>query len=201
LVNSGLPLPRIERRIKQMEKVTMATSEAAASTPAAAEWRFKLGIFIFIFAFALWLLVPLAASMNVPGPRIAAMTGAIFVANKVLLLTCIAVMGKAGFQQLKGMVFGYAKGLAPSGPIGPTRHAIGLVMFGLPLITAMLEPYVDQLFPVLRPKIWQFQALGDVMLIASFFVLGGDFWSKIRALFIRTAKVVDTRDGATATPV
>ena len=179
----------------------MTTSDSETESPAAAGWRFKLGIFIFIFAFALWLLIPLAASMGAPGPRIAAMTGAIFVANKVLLLTCIAVMGKAGFQQLKGMVFGYAKGLAPSGPISPTRHAIGLVMFCLPLVTAMLEPYIDQIFPGLRPNIWQFQALGDLMLIASFFVLGGDFWSKIRALFVRTAKVVDTRDAATAAPV
>jgi hypothetical protein len=100
--------------------MTNMTTDALA--PASAGWRFKLGICIFIFAFALWLLIPLAASMGVAGSRIAAMTGAIFIANKVLLLTCIAVMGKAGFQQLKGLVFGYAKGLAPSGPIG--RHAM-----------------------------------------------------------------------------
>ena len=122
----------------------------------------------------------------------AAMTGAIFIANKVLLLTCVVVMGKAGFQQLKGVIFGYVKGLAPADTIGPTRHAIGLVMFCLPLVSAMLEPYVDQFWPGLRPNIWQLQALGDFMLIASFFVLGGDFWSKVRALFIRTAKVEDT---------
>lgn len=171
----------------------MTTSEIQAARPSAG-WRFKLGIFIFIFAFALWLLIPVAASMGAPTARIAALTGAIFVANKVMLLSCIAVMGKSGFQRLKGLIFGYGKGLAPSGPIGPVRHAIGLVMFCLPLLTAMLEPYVDQIFPGFRPKLWQAQALGDLMLIASFFVLGGDFWNKVRALFIRTAKVVDSRD-------
>jgi hypothetical protein len=31
------------------------------------------------------------------------------------------------------------------------------------------------------------QVLGDLMLIGSFFVLGGDFWTKIHALFVRTA--------------
>lgn len=179
----------------------MATSGIKTEAAAAPEWRFKLGIFIFIFAFALWLLLPLAASMSVPGPRIAAMTGVIFVANKVLLLTCIAVMGKAGFQQLKGMIFGYTKGLTPSGPVGPTRHTIGLVMFCLPLLSATLEPYVDQFFPGLRPNLWQLQALGDLMLVGSFFVLGGDFWSKIRALFVRTAKVVDTRDAAASASI
>ena len=66
------------------------------------------------------------------------------------------------------------------------RHAIGLVMFTLPLLTSMLEPYVDQIWPGFRPRLWQAQLLGDVMLVASFFVLGGDFWNKLRALFVRS---------------
>lgn len=173
----------------------MAKFDIETVAPPEGGWRFKFGIGIFILALALWLLIPLAASMDVPAPRIAAITGAIFVGNKVLLLACIAVMGKAGFQQLKGFIFGYAKGLAPSGPVGPTRHVVGLVMFCLPLVSAMLEPYVDQIWPGLRPNIWQLQALGDLMLIASFFVLGGDFWSKVRSLFIRT-KAVEIRDSA-----
>jgi hypothetical protein len=164
----------------------MATSDSETDISTGAGWRFKTGICLFVFAFALWLLIPLSASMGAPGARIAALTGVIFVANKVLLVICIAVMGKSGFQQLKAIVFGRAKRLAPSKTVGPVRHVIGLVMFGLPLVSAMLEPYIDNIWPGLRPNLWQVQALGDVMLIASFFVLGGDFWSKIRALFIRT---------------
>jgi hypothetical protein len=163
----------------------MTTSDIEPEMSTAGGWRFKLGIFIFVLAFALWLLLPLAASMGMTGARVAALTGTIFVANKVLLVTCIAVMGKAGFQQLKSLIFGHAKRLAPSKTVGPTRHAIGLVMFGLPLVWAMLESYVDQFLPGLRPNIWQLQVLGDLMFIGSFLVLGGDFWSKIRALFVR----------------
>ncbi|SAL64504.1 transporter suffix domain-containing protein [Caballeronia humi] len=165
----------------------MTTPDIQIEAVTASPWRFNLGICIFVLAFALWLLIPLAASLGTPAARIAALTGTIFVANKVLLLTCIAVMGKSGFQRLKGIVFGYAKGLAPSATVGPIRHAIGLVMFCLPLISAMLEPYIDKFWPGFRPNIWQLQALGDAMFIASFFVLGGDFWSKVRALFVRTA--------------
>lgn len=150
-------------------------------------WRFKCGIGLFIVAFALWFLIPAAAAIDVPGSRIAALTGTIFIANKVLLLTCVAVMGKEGFQQLKAIVFGHAKRLAPAQKVGPVRHAIGLVMFFIPILTSMLEPYLDELWPGLRPDMWQLQVLGDIMLIASFFVLGGDFWSKLRGLFVRTA--------------
>ena len=149
-------------------------------------WRFKCGIGIFIFALVLWCLIPIAASLDVPGSRIAALSATVFIANKILLIACIAVMGKEGFQQLKAMVFGHAKRLAPARTVSPVRHAIGLVMFILPLLTSMLEPYVDQISPGFRPNLWQLQVLGDIMLIASFFVLGGDFWNKLRGLFVRT---------------
>jgi hypothetical protein len=65
-------------------------------------------------------------------------------------------------------------------------------MFCLPLLTSWLEPYIDAVAPGLRPNIWQLQLLGDVMFLASFFVLGGNFWEKIRSLFIRTSRVVYT---------
>jgi hypothetical protein len=34
------------------------------------------------------------------------------------------------------------------------------------------------------------QALGDLMFVGSFFVLGGNFWDKVHALFVRKARVV-----------
>ncbi|RTZ47472.1 transporter suffix domain-containing protein [Candidimonas sp. SYP-B2681] len=164
----------------------MSSSDNQAEAVPAKGWRFKCGIGLFIFALALWALIPFGAAMGVPGSRIAALTATVFIANKILLIACIAIMGKEGFQQLKAIVFGHAKRLAPAKKVGPVRHAIGLVMFIVPILTALLEPYVDKTLPGFRPNLWQLQALGDIMLIASFFVLGGDFWSKLRALFIRT---------------
>ncbi|WP_276122081.1 transporter suffix domain-containing protein [Pararhizobium qamdonense] len=157
--------------------------------PTAATWRFKLGIALVCLAIAMWLCVPLAAWAGVPSTRIAAVTGIIFIVNKVLLLLVIAVMGKSGFQQLKSKIFGVFK-LSPDTSVSRTRYNLGLVMFCLPLISASLEPYVDAMAPGLRPNLWQLQLLGDLMFIASFFVLGGNFWEKIRALFVRESRVV-----------
>lgn len=159
-----------------------------------AGWRFKLGIAIICLMLGSWLLVPLAAAADVAGSKIAALTGVLFISNKILLILVIAIMGKSGFQQLKRSLFGYVSSLAPSTEVevGPWRHRIGIVMFFVPLISSFLEPYVDSIWPGLRPNLWQAQALGDVMLIGSFFVLGGNFWEKVRALFIRTARVANT---------
>ncbi|PLC49095.1 hypothetical protein CR159_15175 [Pollutimonas subterranea] len=164
----------------------MSTLDNQAELVPAKGWRFKCGIGIFILALLLWCLIPIAASLDVPGSRIAALSATVFIANKILLIGCIAVMGKEGFQQLKAILFGHAKRLAPVSKVGPVRHTVGLVMFVLPLLTSILEPYVDHILPGFRPNLWQLQVLGDIMFIASFFVLGGDFWNKLRGLFVRT---------------
>ncbi|MCX2899215.1 transporter suffix domain-containing protein [Pseudomonas mandelii] len=167
------------------------SSAPDTAAPHSAGWRFKLGIAIICVMAGSWLLVPILAVADVPGSRIAALTGVLFISNKVLLILVIAIMGKSGFQQLKRSLFGYVTSITPSmdAEVGPWRHRIGIVMFCVPLISAFLEPYVDSIWPGLRPNLWQLQALGDAMLVASFFVLGGNFWEKLRSLFIRTARV------------
>ena len=126
---------------------------------------------------------------GVPSTRIAAITGVIFVANRGILLMVIAMMVKSGFQQLKGALFGVFN-LSPGTNISRARYNLGFVMFCLPLISALLEPYVDTMALGLRPNLWQLQVLGDLMVIASFFVLGGAFWDKIRVQFFRDSRVV-----------
>jgi hypothetical protein len=158
---------------------------------AAGDWRFKLGMAIFVLAFAIWLLMPLVAALNASGTTLAALSGILFISNKALLLVVVAVMGKPGFQQLRRRVFGYVMALAPASNVGPLRHSIGLGMFGLPLFTTFLEPYDDYIWPALLAHSWQVELLSDLIFIASFFVLGGNFWDKIKALFVRTAGVVD----------
>lgn len=171
----------------------MSSSQANVE-PHSAGWRFKLGIAIICFMLGSWLLVPVAAAVGVAGSKIAALTGVLFISNKVLLILVIGIMGKSGFQQLKSKMFGYVSSLAPTAEVevGPIRHRIGIVMFCLPLISSFLEPYIDTFWPGLRPNLWQLQLLGDLMLIGSFFVLGANFWEKVRALFVRTARVVNT---------
>lgn len=154
-------------------------------------WRFKCGVALFCLIIVMGLMIPVAAASGMAPARLATVTGAIFVGNKIILLLTIAVMGKAGFQELKGIIGGYMPRLKSDGIVSPTRHVIGLVMFCLPIITAWLEPYLDAVAPGLRPNLWQLQLLGDLMLVASIFVLGGNFWEKVRSLFIRTARVAD----------
>jgi hypothetical protein len=168
------------------------THAKAPGEAASAGWRFKLGLAIIASMVAVWLLIPLAAAMDASAGTIAAITGGILIGNKVLLLLAVAIMGKAGFRELKQATFGHIARLAPNATVGPTRYSIGLLMFCIPIVSAILEPYFDAMWPGLRPNSWQLELAGDAMLFASFFVLGGNFWDKLRALFVRTATVTET---------
>jgi hypothetical protein len=118
---------------------------------------------------------------------------AIFViVPKLLLVAIIFLMGKSGFVYLKSLCFKYIVSvvapLAPPRQVSRRRYRIGLIMFVLPMIEAWLVPYLEDVFPdwaANRPIEW----IWDVMFVASLFVLGGDFWDKVRALFIYGATV------------
>jgi len=167
----------------------VSTNIEMENAPVSGGWRFKCGIALFALMLLLVVAIPVLAMSGMPPARVAALTGAIFVGNKIILVVMIAVMGKAGFQELKRTVGGYLPSLKDE-IVSPARHAIGLVMFCLPLVSALFEPYIDNIWPDLRPNRWEFQLIGDLMLIASIFVLGGNFWGKVRAVFIRTARPV-----------
>ncbi|BBP71488.1 cytochrome C biogenesis protein cycl [Pseudomonas sp. Seg1] len=170
----------------------MDTAQDPMTPPPAATWRFKVGVGIICLMLGSWLMVPLAAALDVPGSKVAALTGVLFISNKVLLLLVIAVMGKAGFAELKRTIGRHVSGMLPTpvAEVSPLRHRVGVVMFCLPLLTSFLEPYFDNFWPGLRPNLWQLQLLGDLMFVGSFFVLGGNFWDKAHALFMRKARVV-----------
>jgi hypothetical protein len=169
----------------------MATVDTVTGAPELpAGWRFKVGVALFALMILAWLLIPTEAALGMSAGTIAATTAGIAIGNKIILLVAIAVMGKPGFQELKGRAFGYVKHLAPATTVSPTRHAIGLVMFCLPLLLGLLETWASHLAPQLvANRLWVDLAM-DAMLIASVFVLGGNFWDKLRALFVRDARVV-----------
>ena len=63
-------------------------------------------------------------------------------------------------------------------------------MFCLPLIIGFLWPYTEHYMPfVVDYSLWIYIG-GDVMLFLSLFVLGGNFWDKLRSLFIYKSRAV-----------
>jgi len=129
--------------------------------------------------------------MALPVVTKAALSGLlVFGLPQLLTVIAIAIVGKSGFHYLKARLFGAAKKLGPAVHVGRLRYRIGLVMLFLPLAVALLEPYITLVFfPEFLPH-WLYGAVNDTLFLMSFFVLGGEFWEKVKALFIYEARAV-----------
>ena len=163
----------------------MTMDKAAAPPP---KGRILAGVSVF----ALGWLVTLAIVSVVTASSLTTSTRAtvsgivVFVGPKIGVLVAIAILGKPGFTYLKRRVFGFLK---PPAEVGPVRHRIGIVMFVAALLLGFLERYLGFFVPDEIAREIGYSLANDILLFASILVLGGDFWDKIRALFIREAKV------------
>lgn len=163
---------------------------AATETAPAAKGRLYIGLGVFILGWVITLaVVPSVTSSDLSAPLKASLTTLLVVGGpKIFLIAAIAIMGKPGFAYLKSVVFHFFKQYGPPAEVGPWRYRIGLVMFFTPFVHGLLSNYIPPLLPGGAEARDTFEKIADVMLIASLFVLGGDFWDKLRALFVRGAK-------------
>ena len=160
-------------------------------TAPASVWRLKLGVAMLGLSIVLPVLgVPLIAAMGLSTTTVATASGVLLVGSEVLGIAAVAVMGKSGYAYIKNRVFGFLKQYGPPAEVSRTRYTIGLVMFAVPIIFGWLAPYAADLIPGYSGNEFTFAIAGDLLLLTSLFVLGGDFWDKLRALFIGGAKVV-----------
>lgn len=136
------------------------------------------------------ILIPVVVSLDLSSGWTTALSGLLmFGFPELAILASVAIMGKQGFNFFKQKIFGYFKKVAPPDTVSKTRYRIGMVMFVIPFLIGWLLPYFTELIPRYDNFGIYIYIGGDILLIVSLFVLGGDFWDKIRALFIQDVKV------------
>jgi hypothetical protein len=152
--------------------------------------RLTLGGAIFISGFLSPLLTPLVFASALPGGWKAAISGLlVFGIPELFMIIAVAVLGKEGYSYLKAKLFGILKKVAPSDEVGIVRYRFGLVLFTIPLLIGWLLPYFNHLLPEFESYKQVINVGGDLMFISSFFILGGDFWDKLRGLFVHRARI------------
>ena len=155
-----------------------------------AGWRFRLGLTILIVGWLSPLLIPLVTRTSLATEWKTLLSGLLAVGiPEVFTIVAIAIMGKSGYNLIKERFFGFLKKHGPPDRVSLTRYRIGIVMFVLPIAFGWLGPYGVHLIPGYEAHRLVVSLIGDVMFVASLFVLGGDFWDKVRALFIWNASV------------
>jgi hypothetical protein len=159
--------------------------------PVHPDWRFRIGVIVFVVSWCSPLLIPLVTASGLPAHWKTIISGALAVGiPEIGTILAIAIMGKSGFNLMKNRIFGFLKKHGPADRVSLARYRIGLVMFGLPLLFGWISPYLQNMIPRFEENRLLLAAAGDLLFIGSLIVLGGDFWDKVRSLFVHDAIAV-----------
>ena len=157
-------------------------------TPIQANWRIKLAFAMFIFSLGWVVVLPVLPVLGFSATTIATFSGVMVVLAEILMVAGAAIAGKDGFAYIKSSVFGFLKSYGPPQSVGRARYTFGLTLFLLSVLYGWASPYLEYFVVDLDALRLPLAIAGDVLLLAGLMVLGGDFWDKLRSLFIHSAR-------------
>lgn len=155
-----------------------------------ASWRIKIGFALFFLSIFWVLILPVMPLLGFSASTIAAFTGVMVVLAEIMMLAGAAIAGKEGFAYIKSTIFGLFRQYGPPQNVSRTRYLIGLILFIVPILYGWAAPYAEHFIEGLEGYKLPLAIAGDVLLLTGLFVLGGEFWDKLRSLFIHGAHAV-----------
>ncbi len=153
-------------------------------------WRLKLSAVLFGLSFLVPLAgVPIVSAFDLSRTMTASVSGGLLLAGEILGVAAVAVAGKSGYALIKKKVLGFLKQYGPPNKVSSVRYRIGLVMFCTPIVFGWGAVYAASVISAFNIISMPYAVAGDLLLLSSLFVLGGDFWDKVRGLFIHDAEM------------
>ena len=161
--------------------------KSAIKPPTGRLWS---GIIILAVGFLSPLLIPVVLATVWSASVKSVISGLLaFGIPELFMLIAVGVMGKEGFNYLKRLLSILLRRYGPPDEVSPTRYTIGLIMFVLPLLVSIIVPYFGYKIAFFEKIEIPIMIILHTMLFLSLFVLGGDFWDKLRGLFLRKARI------------
>lgn len=164
-------------------------------------WRYKVGLFMIVVG-NLGILFALAMPALGAG---AGTVGAMVVGGEIVSLASIVFLGKEGFKAIKSKFVGAIKA-SYTGAVGKTRHYIGVALLCTNVLTTfILAFYAWGSFAAAKPEgphpiVWGLDLaqqasmvewiflVGEMSFLVSIYVLGANWWGKLRRIFVWEAE-------------
>lgn len=161
----------------------------------------KLKFYLGIALLACSLLIPLAgiwiATWKIPLALKGTIIGILTVGGPELLaILAVALLGKEAFELFTHKALSWLSKITPKGSVSKTRYHIGLALFLITFLPTYIQGYAPALLPDSSPARLWVNIAADVTFVCSLFILGGDFWDKLRSLFVYDAKAAFPSDAA-----
>ena len=153
--------------------------------------RLLLGTIVLVLGFLSPLLIPLVLNAGWPAGLTSVVSGLLaFGIPELFMIIAVAIMGKEGFDYLKRYLSLVLRKYGPPDEVSKTRYRIGLVLFVLPLLVSIFSPYFGDKIAAFSSSQTTIMIVLHISMVLSLIVLGGDFWDKLRSLFVHGAKAV-----------
>ncbi len=155
------------------------------AVPQIKKGRLIVGSIVFITGFLAPLFIPLVTKSDLSIAWKTTLSGLLMAGiPELFMIITVGILGKEGYQYLKGKVLSFLKKHGPPQIVSRSRYKFGLVLFTIPLLLGLLFPYLQHHFHQLEYIEKYIRVGGDILLLTSLIVLGGEFWDKIRSLYI-----------------
>ncbi|MFC2149194.1 transporter suffix domain-containing protein [Candidatus Auribacterota bacterium] len=165
--------------------------------PIEKNWKFYTGISLFIFSYFPYLFAPFIPLLPVSHTAMISIAAISVTSAELIFFISILLLGKPFMVWMKAMAIKYIfRGKAASAPayFAKIRHYLGVTLFCMSFIpyfvteVAILirDPQPHTLHIYLGVML-----SGNALFIISLFVLGGDFWEKLKDLFVWQSKKID----------
>ena len=152
--------------------------------------RLMLGAVIFVAGQLAPLLIPFVVNSALPATWKTTLSGLLLLGvPELAILASVVVLGKAGFNELKSWLFGLFKRTFIPSKVSRRRYYVGLILLLIPVLLGWTSPYLFQVVPDLTRYRLIIAISGDVLLVMGLYLMGGQFWDKLRALFVYDAEV------------
>jgi len=168
-------------------------SGAAAGTPEQApvlrkDWRFYTGMTALVLSFVFPLLGLLIPLLGLP-TAVTAVLMTVFVVGgpEVLTIAAVALLGKETLHYFLGKLKQTLWRVVFVQPVSRTRYYVGLTIFMVSIIPLYLAGYVPWILPEGEGRLYILVA-GDLSFLGSMFLMGGEFWEKVRKIFVWEGK-------------
>jgi len=153
--------------------------------------RLLIGGFFFILGLICPVFIPLVLITDLSVAFKSIISGLLALGiPEILMLVAIVILGRPGYAYLKSSIFQFFKKYGPPAKVSQTRYRIGLILFAGPILFGLLLPYISDLVPLYYENNLAINIGLDLIFLTSLFILGGDFWDKLRSLFIYNSKVI-----------
>ena len=157
--------------------------------PIEKNWKYYLGIILFAYSFIPYITVVFIPLLKLPHATALTVAGGMVASAEIAFFFGVVFLGKPFIEMVKAKVKGYVlKKRGPAAPaphISQARHYTGITL----LILSFLPYYAAEvalLFGHLNTQgihmVVGFMLMGEALFIISLFILGGEFWDRLKKL-------------------